>query len=345
MNYCGGNDGNRWTENKEGDQDDRPIHTEACNATAQFCFILAQAATVRLTREAEPAYAARCREAALRCLAWCRTNNAGRASTDLGAAVAACVELHRTFGDDQYRTLAAEYGRRLLALQVSERGGGDAAVRGFFRTSPTDAEPRRDISHGCWHLIGLCEALERFPDHADAAAWRQAIRLHVDDYLTPMLARSAFGIAPFGLFSKKTGGGRRAGDYWYRYFMDPSPRWWVGINANLASTGVGLAKASKLLQEPRLAALAQRQLDWILGVNPFDASTMTGVGRNQPRQFVTGEFKPVTPLIDGAVMNGIGGTSDDQPDLKPGSWQTSEYWTPMVCYTMWLMSELSRREG
>ena len=58
---------------------------------------------------------------------------------------------------------------------------------------------------------------------------------------------------------------------------------------------MGLAKASKLLKEPRLAALAQRQLDWILGVNPFDASTMTGVGRNQPKQFVTGEFKTGDP--------------------------------------------------
>ncbi len=71
------------------------------------------------------------------------------------------------------------------------------------------------------------------------------------------------------------------------------------------------------------------------------ANTMTGVGRNQPNQFVTGEFKPVTPLIDGAMMNGIGGTPDDTPDLKPGSWQTCEYWTPMVCHTMWLISELS----
>jgi Glycosyl hydrolase family 9 len=190
-------------------------------------------------------------------------------------------------------------------------------------------------------LIGLCEALERFPEHPEAPVWRQAIRLYADNYLTPVVGRSAFGIAPFSLYSKDPGGNRHIGDYWYRYFMELGPRWWVGINANLASTGVGLAKAARLLKEPRLAALAQRQLDWIVGVNPFDASTMTGVGRNQPKQFVTGEFKPVTPLIDGAVMNGIGGTPDDQPDLKAGSWQTCEYWTPMVCYTMWLMSELS----
>ena len=340
MNYCGGNDGNRWTDNDVGDQDDRPIHTEACNATAQFCFIMAQAATFRLTHNADPAYASKCREAALRCLAWCRTNEAGRTSTELGAAVAACVELHRTFGDDQYRTLTVEFARHLLALQVTDRGGGESAVRGFFRTSSANAEPQRDISHGCWNLIGLCEALEHFPDDAEARRWRHAIQLYADDYLMPLLARSAFGIAPFGLYSKEPGGSRRAGDYWYRYFMEPGRRWWVGINANLASTGVGLAKAARLLPEPRLLAFAQRQLDWILGVNPSDASTMTGVGHNQPKQFVTGEFRPVTPLIDGAVMNGIGGTPEDQPDLKPGSWQTCEYWTPMVCYTMWLMSEL-----
>ena len=46
----------------------------------------------------------------------------------------------------------------------------------------------------------------------------------------------------------------------------------MGINANLASTGVGLAKAARLLKDPRLAALAQRQLDWILGVNPVGSS-------------------------------------------------------------------------
>jgi hypothetical protein len=341
MDYCGGDDGNRWTDNTVGDQDDRPIHTEPCNATAQFCFIIAQAVTIRLTQEDDAAYGAKCREAALRCLAWCRKTNAGRTSTELGAAVAACVELHRTLGDEHYHALAIEYARRLLALQVTERTEGAEAVRGFFRTSPGNSEPRRDISHGCWDLIGLCMALERFPEDAEAPGWRQAVRLHVDDYLAPLMTRSAFAIAPFGLYSKDPGGSRRAGDYWYRYFMEPRRSWWVGINASLASTGVGLAKAARLLKEPRLAALAQRQLDWILGVNPFDASTMTGVGRNQPRQFVTGEFKPVTPLIDGAVMNGIGGTPDDQPYLKPGSWQTCEYWTPMVCYTMWLMSELS----
>jgi hypothetical protein len=78
-----------------------------------------------------------------------------------------------------------------------------------------------------------------------------------------------------------------------------------------------------------------------LGVNPFGASTVTGVGRNQPKLYVTGAFRPATPLIRGGVMNGIGGTDGDEPELAPGSYNTCEYWTPMVAYTMWLMAELS----
>ncbi len=69
---------------------------------------------------------------------------------------------------------------------------------------------------------------------------------------------------------------------------------------------------------------------------------MVGVGTNQPAQFRSREFNPTTPLIPGAVMNGIGGTPEDQPALNPGSWQTCEYWTPMIGYTTWLMAELQR---
>jgi len=55
----------------------------------------------------------------------------------------------------------------------------------------------------------------------------------------------------------------------------------------------------------------------------------------------SGGFLPMTPYIPGAVLNGIGGDKDDMPDLRPGSWMTCEYWTPMVGLTLWLMAELT----
>jgi hypothetical protein len=66
-----------------------------------------------------------------------------------------------------------------------------------------------------------------------------------------------------------------------------------------------------------------------------------GLGYNHPPAFVNGgEFKPPTPPLPGAVMNGMGGTPDDQPTVGDGDYHISEYWTPMVSFTMWLMALL-----
>jgi len=347
MNHIGDvfyhGDQNRWTDNIPDTPDDRLIQTNPCDPAGQFCFIMAQAAMVRLTEKSDPAYADTCRKAALRCLQWCRKENQGQDPNELGAAAAACAELYRSLGGREYRDLAADYARRLLELQVAGENNPAWPLRGFFQTARGNPEPFRDIYRGSWHLVSLCELLELFPDHPDAPRWKKAIELYCREYLAPMTARNNFGIVPYGLYTgKDPGGGRRIGYYWYRWFMEINQPWWVGINSNLASAGVGLFKAARLLKDPGLAVIAQRQLDWILGVNPFNSSTVIGVGRNNPAHYdVSYWFNPGTPVIPGAVMNGIGGTSNDMPDQKPGEWETCEYWTPMVCYTMWLMSELT----
>jgi hypothetical protein len=314
---------------------------------------LPQCAVIRLTRKADAAYAATCQAAALRCLDWCVKGNVCKNPWDFGSALQACAALHKTLGDDpRYETLAASYAGKLLALQIAEPLDKADPIRGAFRSAVDDPKPYRHIVWNQSAFLGLCAIIEAFPEHADAPVWKAGLAMYARNYLAAMAGRTGFGIVPFGFYGDSDpGGGRRIGQLWYRWFMKPGGdgsipwynEWWVGINANLASAGVGLIKASRILDDPALACLAQRQLDWILGVNPFNASTMEGVGRNQPAQFKTpqSQFSPPTPLIPGAVMCGIGGTAADQPELAPGSWQTCEYWTPMVCYTMWLMSELS----
>lgn len=345
MSFCGGDfkrhgDDNRWTDNVPGNEDDRHIAVGPVDAAAQYCFIMAQAAVVRMTRQSDPAYARKCEAAARRCLDWCIREKAARTTTDLGAAAAACAEMYRTFHEPRFAELAADFGRQVMARQVTKRPDNQTPIRGFFRTSESDPRPLAEIYRGPWGLLGLCSLAETFPDQGDAPRWRSAIRMYCGDYLAAMAPRNGFGIVPYAMYTGQAPGGRHVGRYGYRYFFECKPEWWVGINANVASAGVGLVWASRLLKEPAWASLAQRQLDWILGVNPFDASTMEDVGRNQPKQFRTSEFNPITPHIPGAVMNGIGGTVDDRPSLLPGHWQTCEYWTPMTCYTMWLMTEL-----
>jgi hypothetical protein len=343
MSYCGGDDGNTFTDNVTGTRDDRRIHVEPADLPEQFHFIAAQAALARQLKEADPAYSKRCLEAALRCLRFCTKRRSPRAAASVSAAVIACLEMDRAESSGPLRDLAVDYARQLIALQVTPEQS--AEVHGFFLAKPDGPEPYRDIMHGNLPLLALCAVCERLQQHGDEPVWRRAMQSHCE-HLLQMAHRSAFGVVPFGLYAGgDPGGGRRVGRYWYRWFMKTygetsAAEWWVGINAHLASTGVGLCRAARLLGEPRLTHLAQRQLDWILGVNPFAASTVTGIGSNQPRLFVTSEFKPPTPLIDGGVMNGIGGTPADTPDLRNGSYHTCEYWTPMVAYTMLLMAEL-----
>ena len=168
------------------------------------------------------------------------------------------------------------------------------------------------------------------------------ITMYARDYLKVFIDRNSFGIVPFGLYtSEDPGGDRKVGDLWYRYFMQPKLSWWVGINSNVAAAGIGLLKASVILNDKELRSYAQKQLDWIIGVNSFNSSTLIGTGYNHPEHFPGSTFYPTTPVIKGAVMNGLGGDKDDQPEIGGGWWQISEYWTPMVAQTLWLMAELS----
>ncbi|MHB9005926.1 MAG: hypothetical protein ACYDC1_03260 [Limisphaerales bacterium] len=169
------------------------------------------------------------------------------------------------------------------------------------------------------------------------------MRRYVDGYCLPFDQRSTFGIVPYALYRDDPGGGRKFGEFFYRwgYVNREDNEWWNGINSHIASTGAALAKAGRLLQRPEFARLAQRQLDFIYGANPFDASTAEGLGHNQPDFFKTTEFTPYTPWISGAIMAGIGSSNTDQPVLLPGWWQTTEYWMEPVAHTLLLIRELS----
>lgn len=373
MSHVGGDalahgDGNRWTDNVigseggeartfrpatgrsisrttiMGDKDDRVIKTEPLDRLGQYKFIIAQAKTARVMKTPDAGYSAKCLEAGVRCYEYCRAKWPETATGNLGGALVATLELYRCGKDEKYKYDAIAVAEQLLTLQVAEAAGSEQAVRGHFRQSTNNPDPYRDIWHGCWHLFGLCDLVQLFPEHAAAETWRRAIRLYAERYLAAISSRNAFGMVPYGLFPKKDpGGNRRIGNMWYRYFMYPVDGWWVGVNANVASAGIGLCRAARVLDDPELATLAQRQMDWIVGGNPLCSSTLVGIGHNHPPQFLNGsEFFPPTPVLPGAVMNGLGGTKEDQPFTGDGIYNISEYWTPMVAYTVWLMAELQQ---
>lgn len=369
MNFVGGDakkhsDSNRWTNNEIGPEggevafvkpntgrskqdmlifgsnDDRVIRTDPSGMVAQYNFITSEALMARVTKGKDNDYSKKCLSAALKCYEWCLKSTRKGDAGSIGAAVEAGIELYKTTKQDLYKDFAIAKAAELKDLQAEKKQG---STGGFYFTSATNKEPFKQISNGCQEFISICDLIQTFPAHKDVPVWKGMISSYANDYLLFISQKNGFGIVPYSLFSKQDpGGNRKTGDYWYRYFMNPELSWWVGINANLASAGIGLMKAGNILNDPKLKTAAQRQLDWIVGVNPFASSTIISVGYNQPKIMAGSEFRPATPLIPGGVMNGLGGDTVDQPRfITENNYQQSEYWTPMVAYTIWLMAEIT----
>ena len=372
MNFIGGEvrqnwDNNRWTDNVIGNEggdlrlvkpatgmsrnemlifgtkDDRIIQTDPVDMVAQYNFITSEAIMARITSSKSPAYSKECLQAATKCFEWCTKNEKETDAGVIGSSIRAGIEMYKTTKQDTYMKYAADRASMLNKLQVKEPDNG---IMGFFRTGVNNPEPYKQIWIGCMEFISICDLIQTFPSHANVPEWKKMITDYSNGYLSVISQKNSFGIIPFGLYTDKDpGGNRKAGNYWYRYFMHPESGWWVGINSNIASAGIGLFKASKILNDKKLSAIAQKQLDWVAGVNPFNSSTIVSVGYNHPPQFFNGvEFRPATPLLPGAVMNGLGGDKDDQPLIGKGNYNISEYWTPMVAHTLWLMAEITRAQ-
>ncbi|HUQ64523.1 MAG TPA: glycoside hydrolase family 9 protein, partial [Flavitalea sp.] len=277
-------------------------------------------------------------DAAKRCYKWCMKSPADTAIINAGSELQACIEMFKATKEEIYRKRTTEVVQLIKQLQNNDAG----EISGFFHVSLSNHEPYKNIWNGCQALIGLCDMVQLFPSDKKVNEWKTMLKNYADNYLMAIADKNNFGIVPWGLYKlNDPGGNRKAGACWYRYFMQPEEEWWVGINSNVASAGIGLLKASHILKDRRMKAAAQKQLDWILGCNPYNSSTMVGTGYNHPQHFPGSSFIPTVPVIIGAVLNGLGGDHNDMPVTGKGDWQISEYWTPMVAHTLWLMAELS----
>jgi len=369
MSFIGGDvqkhsDSNRWTDNVTGDEeegepyftkpnagrsnadmlimgtkDDRVIRTDPLDLMGQHNFIASEAIMARITKDSDSEYSNRCLKAAEKCFSWCKSSDRSQNPGIIGASIQAALELFKTTGETDYKDFAIAQAAILESHQETSDTHG---ISGYFYNSEDKKEPYKNISRGCTEFYAICDLIEQFPEHNNVSKWKAMITMYARDYLKVFIDKNSFGIVPFGLYTgEDPGGNRKVGDLWYRYFMQPELDWWVGINSNVAAAGIGLLKASAILNDKELKSYAQKQLDWIIGVNSFSSSTLIGTGYNHPEHFPGSTFSPTTPVINGAVMNGLGGDSNDQPDIGGGWWQISEYWTPMVAHTLWLMAELS----
>jgi hypothetical protein len=336
----GDNSDNHWTDNRPGTADDRYLNP-AKRGRNQAMFVTVQAMAAQAFRASDEAYAKQCLAAAQRC--WSASKREGNTG-DLAWWLLAALEMRAAVDRDPYTAEAAHLGGRLLAVQSADFVGGQKEVRGFWHTSERDRDPYSDAVYSALPAIALLELGRALPQHPSAARWRDAVRLHLDEYVTPLAAHSSYAIVPFGVFlGSPTAETYRplAGDLTYRYFMPVRKQfWWLGMTSHLECYALLLAEAAETFGRAQYRDLAYRQLEWVMGANPFGACLMTGEGMRNP--YPHSRF---VGLIPGGIMNGIAGNTKDAPilDMQNGfDWRTTEYWSPHNAYYLWAVSTLSR---
>jgi len=113
--------------------------------------------------------------------------------------------------------------------------------------------------------------------------------------------------------------------------------WYVGQNSQYLSNAWALYLASPLLDEKKAESLADRQIDWILGANPYNLCMMEGKGSfNSPSYLYRWAPDVDRGAVPGAVPNGFCriNPTQDQPYfdvVNPAnavSYHTSEPWEP-----------------
>ncbi|MFI2741133.1 glycoside hydrolase family 9 protein [Zhouia sp. PK063] len=144
--------------------------------------------------------------------------------------------------------------------------------------------------------------------------------------------------------------GVRKSSFFFPHNTETSP-WWQGENARLGSMATAARLAVKLYDDDKafqqqLLAFAEHQLDWILGMNPYDACMLEGTGHNNPQYEFFGTFEYTN--APGGVVNGItGGFSDDtgidfnlsyKKTGKDNDWRWLEQWLPHAAWYMYAVA-------
>jgi hypothetical protein len=241
-------------------------------------------------------------------------------------ALLAASELYQVTRKPLYLQ-AARARRQALVDRLSK----DERQKGFWRA---DAKGERPYFHAVEAGLPVVALLRYRAVEPDASLHGPVLKA-VSESLAFELGITAEVFNPFGYarqYVKDLGGGKRSAFFFPH--RNESGYWWQGESARQGSLATAALLAGALLpaQKKALETYATDQIDWILGLNPFDVCLLQGRGRNNP------EYEADQPNAPGGVANGITGGFDDERDIdflpephahNPSQrWRWSEQWIP-----------------
>jgi len=297
------------------------------------------------------------------------TNDGRENIVDDNCALLAAVELYRTTKEPVYRVAADRRAASLEARLTSWTSRGGAAYENYWRADGPGGD--RPFFHPVDAGLPVI-ALAVYADVADGASRARALEA-VRKSLAFELAITGEVANPFGysrqLVQSKDGSATRRSAFFFPHDTETAP-WWQGENARLGSMAAAAAMAARSLsaagaggkaaeagpsgekgpagpvESPgfagRVRAFGRAQLDWILGLNPYDACMLHGHGRNNIAYMFFDS--PEYANAPGGICNGItGGYADGDADGidfglryaqtgKDDDWRWAEQWLPHAAW-------------
>lgn len=259
-------------------------------------------------------------------------------------ALNAATELYKVTQKDVYKNAAARranqlMGRLISGMNYTNYWRADNKDRPFFH--PSDAG------------MPLVSLLYYYP--VASPELQVKIKKAVHSAMDFELAITREVNNPFGYSRQLVQDtlGNRHSSFFFPHGSDASP-WWQGENARLASMATAAKMAAQLFtgDQPfhdQAETFALNQLNWILGLNPYDASMLQGTGHNNPTYGFFGTFEYTN--APGGIVNGITSGLNDENDIdfnlsykeihKDYDWRWAEQWLP---HTAWYLLAVATNE-
>lgn len=316
-----------WTDGLLGTPDDVVVEAQSAPFD-NFLAAATEALAARLWRSHDPVWA----EYSLRCAEqdWAfALERLREPEVEVASAgVQAGIELYRATGRTEFLERAVALADVLLASQERRvRREWALPLTGFFYRSPQREAPLHysHRSHEQAPVVALADLCRSLPDHPKWIEWYAAVALYGEYLRMAATVTAPYHMLPAGIWRDDRGAdweraqarrGLRLDD---QHSLRRFPCW-PDFRGNLGvqlSQAKALSTAARLRRDVHLRELAEEQLHWTLGRNPFAQSLMYGVGHDYAPQYTAMSGDMVGTLPVGVQSRG----DDDEP-----------YWPMANCY-------------
>jgi hypothetical protein len=357
-----------WTDNIIGTKDDM-VTTAGNDPFDNFISSIATAQAVPYYETADPVFSAWCRKTAIEDYRFAKEmmgqklNQKNETELYSTAAISA-MQLYQLTHEQEYLNNAAGFASVIMECQqLGRHTDWSIPLHGFFYESRDRKRPLEFFHRSNEELMvqALSMLLKNAPNHPQSSQWLASCKAYADYIRDISKTIEPYGILPAAVYQLNNadfGGiyheGAKIGlpsmeefnaqvkngihlgnDFYLRRF--PVAYQFRGFHGVLMGKAKAAFLLSELLNDKELKDIATRQLEYIVGYNPFAISTIYGEGYDYPILY-GGYLGDVV----GAVPVGIETFENEDKPYMPMQVNATykEVWTHTTASVMWLLSYL-----